>query len=634
MRPGRGASGLLLLALAALAGPTAAGAPPWKDWQPAASARFPRFLDAILRQDLPEVRRNLDSGMTVDWRTEGGLTPLDLAIATANDSIALLLLARSERKPSDAWNIATAQAIHNGTIAVLQAIDRRGALPGRWDWGSTANRESPLGYALSIGASDEVFEFLLARAPDPASFSPHRLFEALPSFENRTTPAQRARRAHRLLDRGFKVQWGHGTGGEDALLHLVDASGDSSLLRRAGIHPEPRERQRTLNARLAYGARSLGAIDTLLARGADPLGAANDANTCEQESCWNSPLSLRRSSFYRGEARAPSFEWQAIARFVDHAPERVGRQLREPDHLFLAIARRDLAATMRWVERHGADSARGLGGLPFSQTHAALALAAELGDVPITRFLAALPFGARDREHALTRAVLAHSFEVVQLLMQSGVDRDLPALGGGGQVRLVGSLFDAYVGLRPPHPSDTAIARLLLVPAPGDTFRPTLPLGSWAARHRRANPVLFEYLWRRQPGPLDGKEFSARIGEDPDLLLDTAVIDHVALRGFERRVAEAVCEDFRARSDQAEGRIGLPEMATTIARLEALLARSPQLDTALGSHWTCAGRYLEIAFDARERRFHPLWRISSPFSTDGDFGDRAGDYWRPMNTKW
>lgn len=629
----RTAAALLLAAFALQARPERAVPTAWKDWHPPGIDRYALFLEAVFQGDAPAVRAALDSGMTVDWRTATGLSPVLLAAATGRDSITLLVLPHAD---PGCWPTVAELAIRSNSLGVLEWLDRKARTQGGWNWDSSVRNGTPLAFAIQQGASDTIFEFLLARRGEIDSAEVFRSLDGLCGFTRELTPRQRAWRAHRVLDR-----WtGHqpGRGGEAlhrAVRNLAKCTSDSSLLRRFDIRIDSAERRRLLNGSLASRGRSLQSIDSLLALGADPLAPlglpASAGSVRKQET----PLSWHRTSGYRME-EGPTLAWRTVARFLHHDPARVGPHLARTDSLLIAIATGDLSGVRTWIRTNGTEFAAPGPHRPDPGGFQALALAADAGDTAMTRLLLPLPFSHPQREKALERAVRAHSAAVVRMLLASAIDARLPTRGGKGPVELLHLLFTPHPS-RPPDPQDTAIAEMLLEAAYGTVERwPRLPLTRWAMAHPHpaANPVLFDFLWRRHPASMSADTLLVAIGGDRDLLLDTAFLERLGTRGHEQKILEGICQSFERAGNSDPSSIQPDEMMASIALLDTLLARGYPLDSALAPGWICSNGFLEFRFDFRNRRFIPAWRIPSPFSDDAAFDTLDADgYWHPRSDR-
>lgn len=619
---------LLLAALLVHAGSPHPPATAWKDWHPPGLDRYARFLDAILRGDANEVRASLDSGMSVDWRTATGLSPVLLAAAAGRDSITLLVLPSAD--PA-CWPAVAELAIRAHSLGVLEWLDREARHAEHWNWERSGDHGTPLEFAISQGVPDTIFEFLLARRPRIDSAEALRLLDDLCGFQPELAPRRKVSRAHRILDAWSGFQPGAAGGAiRWPLGILAENAEDTTLLRRAGIRIDSLERRRRLDGNLASPGRSTRSIDSLLALGADPLAPLGIRSSMAPGLGEATPLGEQRTAGYRMED-APALAWRTVSRFVRHDSTRVAPRLSETDRLMLAVATGDLSGARHWIRTHGTEFASPGPHTPFPGGHLALALAADAGDTAMTRLLLPLPFRQSEREHALERAVRAHSPAVVQMLLASGVDARLPARGGKGPVELLHPLFDPYLSRRA-EPQDTAIARMLLEAAYGTADRwHRLPLTRWAIVHPQANPVLLDYLWRRHPASMDADTLLLMIGGDHDRMLDSRLLERVGARGHEARILEGVCRAFAISQSSAASTKAM--MAST-ALLDTLLARGYALDSAAPPGWICHGGFLEFRFDARSRRFAPAWRIRSPFSEDAAFDtlDDGGD-WFPASSR-
>lgn len=585
--------------------------PAWKDWRDEATHRFPRFMQSIFDHDTRAVRLALDSGMTVDWETETGFSPLSLAMSAGYEDLAIVFLQRGG-KMQDAG--LRKLAMSRPSKALIDAIVENA--------GGNVFGPVELGSAIASGAPKEVLDFLIKSVVElGTTVRSGFVFSVLAKSKAYDSTARIREMAHRLLDAGirpakedYQSEHFHST-----LALLFRKAQDSSLIRRFEFweprfpyHSDPGK----LNLDLAW-VNSLAEADSLLAMGADPaanLGRCSSGDGTDKSSA----LAYRIKRDCETNPRPFSaLDWQLAERFLRHAPQRIGHRLNARDSLFIFAVSGNTARMRAFVDGHGKKVF-----VIDSRTHdgnQALSFAAEAGDSAITAFLLKFPFNAKDKEMALRSALSGGSASVVRLLLENGAGAGIASSGEMGLERLFGILFDWRRNFS--DEADTLIAKSLLSAyrkaSPQPPGRYPLSLAK-CMKGRRMHPRLMEFLLKEIPGPLDPAEFYKNLQDNWDILRDTATMKRVATAGYESRIRGAIIYSYyRSKRD---GTYNSPPRAKEwLGQLNGFIVKGVDLGKDLDADWVgTLGKY-QIRYDRELKRFFLAWRIPSLYSPEGDF---------------
>lgn len=575
----------------------------WEEWKPQWGNAFSNFLDAIYVSDYTSVKQQLDAGMSVNWETETGLTPLSLAIAKGNDSIALLLLDRGARvHPDKLIN----SAIDAHSVRVLEWIDNKNKLVS---YGSSAH----LVQALEKGAPEKIFRLLLSKIT--VSKNDDRYFRSL-LYNNKLSLQEKECYLTLLLKDGFlPVE----RGSIVATVDMARACGNEELIAltkplMANVQVDQTDLNKSLLAQ-----RTVAGLDSALDKGANPLGTTGGG--CRQGSKdMTTPLEqLRGHGCNNGIARA--LNWQFLGRMLERDQKRIEPELTGRDKLFIAVTTGRVDVVKRLVNNK---KGRFILDQSIGSDRRALTLAAEVGDSAMCSELCKVNFSREEYGYALQKAVHTGSPAVVHLLLGSMQNKKLETLKESEIVQLV---WDMVYGYNRQQDNDTAIARHLFQYTQENGIRCKLPLESYVVSGVTQNQPLVKFLFDSQDGRLDSEVFCDHIGLNPQILLESSVMSRVTLQGYEKKVVSSLFGPLKNTD------LGIPESLKKLKKvlfiLNTLCAKDEGFGKSFEPGWIIDAGMFHVTYDNKKKRFTPEWVVPTPFSRYGNFDSINPSYgWR------
>jgi len=576
----------------------------WEEWKPEWGTAFSHFLDAIYSSDYTSVKQQLDAGMSVNWETQTGLTPLTLAIAKGNDSITLLLLDRGAR-------VHPFKLIHSAvdahSVCVLEWIDKKNKLAS---YGSS----EALLQALEKGAPEKIYKLLLSKIT--VSKNDDRYFRSL-LYNNKLSLQEKERYLTLLLKDGF-VPVERGT--IVATLDMARASGNEEFIAltkplMANVQVDQTELNRSLLAQ-----QTVAGFDAALDKGADPLGTTGGG--CRQGSKdMTTPLEqLRGHGCNNGISRA--LNWQFLGRMLARDQNRIEPELTGRDKLFIAVTTGRVDVVKRLISQK---KERFILEQSIGSDRRALTLAAEVGDSAMCSELCKVNFSREEYGYALEKAVHAGSVAVVDLLLGSVQHKKLAPLKESEIVPLIREMVFGY---KHKQDNDVAIARLLFEYMQENGIHCKLPLESYVISGITQNQLLVKYLFDHIEGRLDSEAFCANIGLNPQVLLESSVMSRVSLQGYEKMMVTSLIGPL-TNTD-----IGIPESLKNLKKvlfiLNTLCAKDEEFGKNFEPGWIIDAGMFHVTYNNKMKRFTPEWVVPSPFSRYGNFDSSNPSYgWNP-----
>lgn len=588
---------------------------PWNQWKSEEEQIFSGFMDAIFRNDYSYVEKCILNGLSCDFTTETGLSPIELAALAGHDKIVALLIKNGARiVPSE---LAKLGVIHQSITILEQSGFKQGI---------TSN---PLAYALKRGVSDDIINYLLDDYLKKEHNMQHNVecYNSLLNYgEDQFYPdiSRKVTLVKKLLHSGVAACSSNYSCNFEYIVRFSALTKDTSLLKSLyyDFNKLMKRRQNYLNTRLIEPI-TLKTFDSLLQKGANPFEIYYRYGEYDRESPIGSAFEILKDYGYS------ALNFLKLKSCIRLNPDLAREKMDQKDSLFIAAVSNDMEYVIQL-----ASTEKGLTFLTTAKSGKgldALAPAASTGDTTMSDFFLNLPFGEKERETALFHAVISRNLNGVKILIKHGVNPNLPHLfNKNGLVTLLLRMFeDRYLTIDSTPGIDIKIAEILLTEASyynssssvAKDSKSALPVKSFLMKSSDY-PELFRFLWTQQIWPVDKEGvFSIPGYINKDLFYDKTIMKSLNYQGNEDTVIKIIISKYGG-YDYDKRHI-TENLIHVIDDLNKLIVNGVALDKNLDKNWTVCldeseGKY-QIGFDFNKRRFIPVWNIPSLFSSRAAF---------------
>jgi ankyrin repeat protein len=577
----------------------------WNEWQPGWSKSFSDFLDAIYTGNVTATRSFIDNGIAVNFKMDGDCTPLKLAAISGNDTITFMLLEHGARiSPGELAQYAAATA----SLPVLQYINNRISL-------KTVGHNT-LCHAFECGAPDTIVSLLIANASLSTRDDP--CFTSLLTNNNHYSERDKKRYCVLMLNAGLHPSEQSAT---IQLVQFAQKQSDSTLNRlvKPFLRKEKMMSPEELNTELLRD-HTVKEFDSLLDIGADPMGRTNYNGCSAGKRNVSSAFEHLRGMGCASSDRINVNYFRLLGHLVERDKSRYEKELTDRDRIFIAVVTGNHDLIRRYIKNRKED-------IILKQAarnhHRTLAIAAEVGDSSMCTLLCSLAFDRNEHIYALEFAVKAGNSDIVRIIVNSMIEKKFPFM----QDKEFVPLFNIMIYDRKrTQKNDITISRTMLEMVDTAHHKFRLPVEELIVQGINKNPVLAWYLLQMYKEPLDATAFYKVAGRNPEIFLDSEVMNKVPV--VCTKIIDAILPSSKEyTSDDLES--DFSQLKKKLFILNTLCAKDFPFDSAVKDGWVGYVGSLLVGYDRIKHRFVPRWPIQSIFSNFGKFDESLQGFgWR------
>jgi ankyrin repeat protein len=567
--------------------------PKWEEWSPQWSETFSRFLDAILQGDRASVKTALNNGIAVNWKTESGISPLTLAALTGNDSITMLLLESGARiQPDELIHYA----ISTNSYRILEWVNEN-KMSNEYDLAKL------LSYALEIGASEKFITFLISKSK--ISQQDNSYFKALHSNKNHYSTKEKQHFLYLLLKAGYIPTEQHVI---NYVKNFIISNGDPALLELAKpiIH-DIHVTQAELNKALLEQS-TIQAFDSLLDKGADPLGATGGGCQDGSGKDLSTPFEQMRGTVCNSSKFTVRY-LQFLGRLLERDKKRFGPKLNADEKFLIAVTTgqigsiRELALTKK--ENYFLK-------LKTRDGRSALSLAAETADLPMCQLLCQFKFDRDEHLNAIMSAVTSGATGIISTLLNRMHEKSLSGLT---EIELQGCISIMLYQLNREAKNDVEIMKLILDHTRTNNVQLSIPIESYVVNGIVNNPMLVRFLVESFKKSFDNDYFYNEAVRNPAIFLESWVMNKITFNG--EKVIRALLPPDEQGSESVVDNYKM--VKSRIYILNTLCAKGYTFESAITPGGLRHIGNFNIGYDRSIKRFVLRWAIPTLFSSYGNF---------------